>query len=65
VIQGLQNIPFPLGSWVHGRWWPFRMPYYFEPLTVIRSKVLNVNLGAGPPGIFTSGLFGYLVPTVR
>ena len=63
-VQGLVNIPVPLGSWREGEVWPFPMPYVFAPLTVIRSRVTNINFGAGAD-FFTSGFFGFLVPVER
>ena len=60
-VQGLINIPFPLGSLENGKVWWFPMPYLFEPLTVIRSRVTNNILGSGI-GVFTSAFVGYLVP---
>ena len=63
-VQGLVNIPVKLGSWLSGETWLFDMPYVFAPLTVIRSRVTNVNFGAGAD-FFTSGFFGFLVPVER
>ena len=64
-IQGLINLPVPLGSTADGRIWPFVMPYIFDPLTVIRSKVMNVHIVPGSPNFFTSGFFGFLEPLGR
>ena len=64
-IQGLVNIPYPMGSIRDGKLWHFEMPYDFDPLTVIRSKVMNVNFAPGAPNYFTSGFFGFLVPLVK
>lgn len=61
-IQGLVSVPVPLGSFISGRTWPFRMPYLFEPLTVIRCKVMNNNVVPGAPNYFVAGLFGFLLP---
>ena len=63
-VQGLANLPVKLGSWWAGETWLFDMPYVFAPLTVIRSRVTNVNFGAGAD-FFTSGFFGFLVPVER
>ena len=64
-VHGLINIPLPLGSTVTGEVWHFPMPYLFEPLTVVRSRIVNVNVPEGPPNYFTSGFFGFLVPVDR
>ena len=64
-VHGLINIPVPLGSTVTGEVWHFTMPYFFEPLTVVRSRIVNVNVPEGPPNYFTSGFFGFLVPVTR
>jgi len=64
-VQGLNLVPVPLGSIETGIPWRFRMPYLFEPLTVIRSKVMNVNFAPGNPDFFTSIFLGFLVPVPK
>ena len=64
-VQGLVAVPIPLGSIVAGTQWPFAMPYEFEPLDVLRSKVLSVNCPVGIGNYFTSGFFGYLIPALK
>lgn len=56
-VQGLVNVPFPLGSDQLGTFWPFQKPYVFGPLSLVQSKVTNVNLGGGA---FTSAFVGFL-----
>lgn len=56
-VQGLVNVPFPLGSDQLGTFWPFTKPYEFGSLSLVQSKVTNVNLGGGS---FTSGFIGFL-----
>lgn len=60
-VQGLIDVPVPLGSISSGNQWPFARAYEFAPLDVVESVVTNVNLGAGT---FVSGFFGYLVPVI-
>lgn len=64
-VQGLTALPIPLGSWVYGTQWPFKRAYEFEPLSLLQSKVRNVNLVAGAPNVFISGFFGYLIPALK
>jgi hypothetical protein len=64
-VQGLTAVPIPLGSWVYGTQWPFKRAYEFEPLSLIQSKVRNVNLVAAAPNYFISGFFGYLIPALK
>lgn len=61
-VQGLVSLPIPLGSFDIGRWWPFRRAYEFDPQTLLRSTVVNVNLPVGLPNYFVSCFLGYLVP---
>ena len=63
-INGLAQTPIPLGSIPRGVKWPLPRAYEFAPLTVLRSTVVNVNLGVGLPNQFVSGFFGYLLPAV-
>jgi hypothetical protein len=65
VVQGLTRVPVPLGSWVYGTQWRFPRAYEFEPLSLLQSKVTNVNLVAGLPNWFVSGFFGYLIPALK
>lgn len=62
-VQGLVNVPIPLGSIAAGNQWPFARAYEFGALTVVRSVVETVNVGG--VGFFASGFFGYTVPDVR
>jgi hypothetical protein len=61
-VQGLINVPVPLRRLLDGYGWELPRTYEFGPLDVVRSTVVNVNLGVGAPNFFTSGFFGYLVP---
>ena len=63
-LTDLQNIPYPLGNLEVGPWTLPRAEL-FAPNDVIRAKVTNVNLGAGPPNYFAAWLGGYLLPTVE
>lgn len=62
-VQGLVNVPIPLGSIQAGNQWPFARAYEFGSLTVVRSVVTPVNVGG--LGFFVSGFFGYLVPPIK
>ena len=58
-VNGLSDVPVPLGSVEAGNKWPFERAYEFKGQDVVRSVVDNVNL---IDGFFVSGFFGYLVP---
>lgn len=62
-VQGLVQVPVPLGSWQYGVKHWFDRPYEFEALDLIQSHAFNVNLTAGAPNLYVSGFFGLLVPT--
>ena len=62
-VQGLIQVPVPLGSWVYGVPWLFERPYEFAPLDLLSDSAKNVNLSAGPPNQYVSGFFGYLLPS--
>lgn len=62
-VQGLIQVPVPLGSFTARRQWWFKRAYEFGPNELVRSTVINVNLGVGAGNVFISGFFGYLVPT--
>jgi len=66
-VQGLVNVPVPLGSWTFGTQWPFVRPYEFDEDSVVRSVCLNStgNVAAGAPNLLVSGFFGFLVPTLE
>ena len=64
-VQGLVNLPVPLGSFAVGRWWKLPRTYKFSQLTVLRSVVTNANIVPGAPNVFTSQFLGYLEPVVR
>ena len=61
-VQGLAQVPVPLGSWVYGTQWPLEKAYEFAQLDLLTSQATNVGLSQGEPNYFTSGFFGYLVP---
>jgi len=61
-VQGLINVPIPLGAWTTGRPWEFDRPYLFEPYDILSATAKNVNLSAGPPNYYVAGFFGYVIP---
>ena len=58
-MQGLVNIPVPLGSFDTGIPWRFARPYEFEPLDLVQSKFTNATSGAT---LLVSAFLGYLLP---
>jgi hypothetical protein len=64
VVQGLTNIPVPLGSWKLGQQWHFWQRYRFAPLDVLQWSAANANLTAGPPNAYVGGFFGFLLPAI-
>lgn len=58
-MQGLVNIPVPLGSFETGIPWKFARPYEFAPLDLVQSKFTNVSSGAS---LLVSAFLGYLLP---
>jgi hypothetical protein len=62
-IADWNAIPFNLGSLVFGG--PYRLPCaeLFRARDVIRAKVTNNSLGAGPPNYFCAMFGGWLIPT--
>jgi hypothetical protein len=58
-VQGLVNIPFPLGSFQVSTPWQLPRAYIFKPFDVIRSKFTETST---PNGLLASGFFGWLVP---
>lgn len=64
-IQGLINVPIPLGSFPFGVIWRFSRAYEFEPLDLIQSKATNVASGnVGAPNTFVSAFIGYRLPVL-
>jgi len=64
-VQGLINVPVPLGSFPFGVIWEFKRPYEFEPLDLVQSKATNVaSGGVGLPNALISAFLGYLIPVV-
>ena len=61
-VPYLSDLIVPLGSFSFEPF-PFKRAYEFEPLTVLRSKFTNVNLGEDS-GKLVSGFFGYLIPAI-
>ena len=61
-VQGLINLPVPLGSWRTGRQWRFYQRYRFAPLDTLTWVCTNLNLSGGPPNAYVGGLFGFLLP---
>jgi len=64
-VQGVTNVPFPIGSFAAGNWWEFERPYEFAESTLLRSTVKNQNLAPGAPNFFSTMFLGYLVPVLR
>ena len=64
-VQGLVAVPVRLGSFDLAQQWEFQRAYEFAPLDILRSKVTNVGLSVGTPNFFSSGFFGWLVPSVK
>lgn len=61
-IQGLQSEAFNVGSFDHGPV-PWMGRKVFQPLNIIRVKVLTTNaIAAGAPNYFTSILIGWIWP---
>ena len=58
-MQGLVNVPVPLGSFQTGIPWHFTRPYEFEPLDLVQSKFTNATSGAT---LLVSAFLGYLIP---
>lgn len=63
-VQGLINVPIPLGSWKFGMAWEFDRPYEFAALDFLTAVGKNVNLAPGPPNQYVAGFFGYLLPSL-
>jgi hypothetical protein len=62
-VQGLTNIPVPLGSFIESGPWQLPRAYVFKPLDEIRSKFTQgIAPASTPNGLLVSGFFGYLVP---
>lgn len=58
-VQGLTNIPFPLGSFQSSGPWRLPRAYNFKPLDVVRAAFTDVSVGNG---LLAAGFFGWLVP---
>lgn len=63
-IQGLVNVPVPLGSWRVGTRWALDQRYRFAPLDILSWWGTNINLSMGPPNTYVGGFFGYLLPAI-
>ncbi len=63
-LQGLTNVPFPLGNVLSGNQWWFARAYEFAPLDVIRAKGVNIAAQVGDPAYFVAAFIGYRIPSV-
>lgn len=63
-IQGLVNVPVPLGAWRTGRLWYLRDPMEFAALDTVVLQAKNINL-TGLNLYYVSGVFGWLVSSAE
>lgn len=62
-VQGLIQVPVPLGSWKNGTMWMFERAYEFASLSLLTAMAKNVNLTSPNTNSYVAGFFGYLVPS--
>jgi hypothetical protein len=63
TVEGLAQVPFPLGSNALGFWWELPCPEIFESGDTVRSQVTTTaDITPGSPNFFATIFGGYLEP---
>jgi hypothetical protein len=65
AVQGLSQIPFPMGSFAAG-WWHFPATLIFRELDILRNQVTTTaDIAPGSPNFFTTIFEGWLYPAAE